>query len=63
MAIRIAKQREQGVLFRLDKVQGIRAPGVRVNIPVVDVPPPGATADRHHADPVPRDHHPRLRQR
>ena len=37
MAIKIVKQYEQGVLFRLGKVQGIRQPGLRVIVPFVDV--------------------------
>jgi regulator of protease activity HflC (stomatin/prohibitin superfamily) len=37
VAVRIVKQYEQGVLFRLGKVQGIREPGLRVIVPVVDV--------------------------
>ena len=37
MAIKIVKQYEQGVLFRLGRVQGIRQPGLRVIIPFVDV--------------------------
>ena len=37
MAIKIVKQYEQGVLFRLGKVQGTRQPGLRVIVPFVDV--------------------------
>jgi regulator of protease activity HflC (stomatin/prohibitin superfamily) len=37
MAVRIIKQYEQGVLFRLGKVIGARPPGLRVIIPFVDV--------------------------
>jgi len=37
MAVKIVKQYEQGVLFRLGKVQGIRQPGLRVIVPFVDV--------------------------
>jgi regulator of protease activity HflC (stomatin/prohibitin superfamily) len=37
MAVKIVKQYEQGVLFRLGKVQGIREPGLRVIVPFVDV--------------------------
>ena len=37
LAVRIVKQYEQGVLFRLGRLQGSRAPGLRVIIPVVDV--------------------------
>ncbi len=36
-AVKIVKQYEQGVLFRLGRVQGTRPPGLRVIIPVVDV--------------------------
>ena len=37
MAIKIIKQYERGVLFRLGRVIGTREPGLRVIIPVVDV--------------------------
>jgi len=37
MAVKIVKQYEQGVLFRLGKVLGLRQPGVRLIIPFVDV--------------------------
>ena len=37
MAIKIVKQYEQGVLFRLGRVIGVRQPGLRVIIPVIDV--------------------------
>ncbi|MFA1543460.1 SPFH domain-containing protein [Actinomadura monticuli] len=37
MAVRIVKQYEQGVLFRLGRVRGVREPGLRLIIPVVDV--------------------------
>jgi len=37
MAVNIVKQYEQGVLFRLGKVQGTRQPGLRVIVPFVDV--------------------------
>ncbi|MEU7863994.1 slipin family protein [Nonomuraea sp. NPDC049141] len=37
LAVRIVKQYEQGVLFRLGRVQGVREPGLRLIIPVVDV--------------------------
>src|SRR5438067_11076718 len=37
LAIRVAKQYEQGVLFRLGRVIGVRKPGLTVIIPVVDV--------------------------
>ena len=37
LAIRIVKQYEQGVLLRLGKLQGTRAPGLRLIVPVVDV--------------------------
>jgi regulator of protease activity HflC (stomatin/prohibitin superfamily) len=36
-AVRIVKQYEQGVLFRLGRVIGVREPGLRLIIPVVDV--------------------------
>jgi regulator of protease activity HflC (stomatin/prohibitin superfamily) len=37
LAVRIVKQYEQGVLFRLGRVQGVREPGLRLIIPIVDV--------------------------
>jgi regulator of protease activity HflC (stomatin/prohibitin superfamily) len=37
MALKIVKQYEQGVLFRLGRVQGQRNPGLRVIIPFIDV--------------------------
>jgi regulator of protease activity HflC (stomatin/prohibitin superfamily) len=37
LAVRIIKQYEQGVLFRLGRVRGTRAPGLRMIIPLVDV--------------------------
>jgi regulator of protease activity HflC (stomatin/prohibitin superfamily) len=37
MALKIVKQYEQGVLFRLGRVLGIREPGLRAIIPFVDV--------------------------
>ncbi|HVV08338.1 slipin family protein [Amycolatopsis sp.] len=36
-AVRIVKQYERGVLFRLGRVLGVREPGLRLIIPVVDV--------------------------
>ena len=37
LAVRIVKQYEQGVLFRLGRVRGAREPGLRLIIPIVDV--------------------------
>jgi regulator of protease activity HflC (stomatin/prohibitin superfamily) len=37
LSVRIVKQYEQGVLFRLGRVLGARAPGLRVIIPFADV--------------------------
>src|SRR6202050_3039118 len=37
MAARIVKQYEQGVLFRLGRVQGARTPGFRMIVPFIDV--------------------------
>jgi regulator of protease activity HflC (stomatin/prohibitin superfamily) len=37
LSIRIIKQYERGVLFRLGRVVGLREPGIRLIIPVVDV--------------------------
>jgi regulator of protease activity HflC (stomatin/prohibitin superfamily) len=37
LAVRVVKQYEQGVLFRLGRVRGAREPGLRMIIPLVDV--------------------------
>jgi regulator of protease activity HflC (stomatin/prohibitin superfamily) len=37
LALRVVKQYEEGVLFRLGRLVGTRGPGLRVIIPVVDV--------------------------
>jgi regulator of protease activity HflC (stomatin/prohibitin superfamily) len=37
MSLRIVKQYERGVLFRLGKVVGVREPGLQTIVPVVDV--------------------------
>jgi regulator of protease activity HflC (stomatin/prohibitin superfamily) len=37
LSARIVKQYEEGVLFRLGRVQGPRKPGFRLIIPLVDV--------------------------
>jgi regulator of protease activity HflC (stomatin/prohibitin superfamily) len=37
LAVRIVRQYERGVLFRLGRLQGERAPGLRLIIPAVDV--------------------------
>ena len=37
MSVRVVKQYEQGVLFRLGKVLGARVPGLRIIIPFIDV--------------------------
>src|SRR5256886_4583144 len=37
MSIKIVKQYEKGVLFRLGRVVGVREPGLRLIIPVIDV--------------------------
>jgi regulator of protease activity HflC (stomatin/prohibitin superfamily) len=37
LAVRIVRQYERGVLFRLGRLEGSRAPGLRLIIPVVDV--------------------------
>ncbi|MCW2758600.1 MAG: band 7 protein, partial [Nocardioidaceae bacterium] len=37
LAVRVVKQYEQGVLFRLGKLEGTRAPGLHLIVPVVDV--------------------------
>ena len=37
LAVRIVRQYEQGVLFRLGQMRGSRAPGLRLIIPLVDV--------------------------
>jgi len=37
LAVRVIKQYEQGVLFRLGRVQGTREPGLRLIVPIIDV--------------------------
>jgi regulator of protease activity HflC (stomatin/prohibitin superfamily) len=37
LSARVIKQYQQGVLFRLGRVQGSRAPGFRLIIPFIDV--------------------------
>jgi regulator of protease activity HflC (stomatin/prohibitin superfamily) len=37
LAVKVVKQYEQGVLFRLGRVIGVRTPGLTVIIPVIDV--------------------------
>ena len=37
LAVRIVKQYERGVLFRLGRLHGVREPGLRLIIPFVDV--------------------------
>jgi regulator of protease activity HflC (stomatin/prohibitin superfamily) len=37
MALKIVRQYERGVLFRLGRVIGVREPGLRVIIPIIDV--------------------------
>jgi regulator of protease activity HflC (stomatin/prohibitin superfamily) len=37
LAVRVVKQYEQGVLFRLGKLEGTRPPGLRLIVPAVDV--------------------------
>src|SRR5512142_1329623 len=37
LAVKIVRQYEQGVLFRLGRVLGVRAPGLRIIIPLVDI--------------------------
>jgi regulator of protease activity HflC (stomatin/prohibitin superfamily) len=37
LSVKVVKQYEQGVLFRLGRVRGVRMPGLQLIIPVVDV--------------------------
>jgi len=37
LAVRIVRQYEQGVVFRLGRLRGSRAPGLRLIIPFIDV--------------------------
>jgi regulator of protease activity HflC (stomatin/prohibitin superfamily) len=37
LAVRIVRQYELGVLFRLGRLRGVRAPGLRLIIPFIDV--------------------------
>ena len=63
LAVRIVKQYEQGVLFRLGRVQRRAGAGAAADHPVRRRAAPGVAADRHDADPVAGHHHPRQRQR
>jgi Domain of unknown function (DUF1918)/SPFH domain / Band 7 family len=62
LSIRVVKQYERGVLLRLGRVVGVRGPGLRLIVPVIDVLRRGVAADRHHAHPLPGAHHRRQRQ-
>ena len=37
LSIRVVKQYERGVLFRLGRVRGVREPGLRLIVPVIEV--------------------------
>ena len=37
LTVRIVKQYEKGVLFRLGRLRGTREPGLRIIIPLVDI--------------------------
>jgi len=37
LSIRVVKQYERGVLFRLGRVIGVREPGLRLIVPVIEV--------------------------
>jgi regulator of protease activity HflC (stomatin/prohibitin superfamily) len=37
LSVRIVQQYEKGVLFRLGRVIGVREPGLRLIVPVIDV--------------------------
>ena len=37
LSVRIVKQYERGVLFRLGRVIGVREPGLRLIVPVIDI--------------------------
>lgn len=37
LSVRVVKQYEQGVLFRFGRVRGLRMPGLRLIIPIVDI--------------------------
>ena len=64
LSVRILKQYERGVQFRLGRVKdGARGPGVIFIVPLVDRVHRVSPADRHDADPVAGHHHPRQRQR
>ena len=57
MAIKVVKQYEQGVVFRLGRVTGAREPGTARHHPVRGGDAAGLQADRDDADSVARDHH------
>ena len=63
MSIRIVRQYEQGVLFRLGRVVGVRMPGPALHHPGDRQASAGQPADRDDADPVAGHHHPGQRQR
>ncbi|HTE68702.1 MAG TPA: SPFH domain-containing protein, partial [Actinomycetes bacterium] len=37
MSVRVVQQYERGVLFRLGRVVGVREPGLRLIVPVIEV--------------------------
>ena len=37
LSVRVVQQYEKGVLFRLGRVRGVREPGLRLIIPVIEV--------------------------
>lgn len=57
LALKVVKQYERGVLFRLGRVIGGPAGGPDSDHPVRRRAEPGESADRHHADPVAGHHH------
>ena len=63
LSIRILKQYERGVQFRLGRVKDVaRGPGLIFVVPLVDRVAPCLAADRDASDPVPGDHHQGQRQ-
>ena len=61
LSVRVVKQYQLGVLFRLGRVLGPRQAGAAPDHPGRGCAAPGLAADRDDADPV-LHHHPRQRQ-
>ena len=58
LSVRVVKQYEKGVLFRLGRVHARARTRTHLHHPVRRRAAPGLAADRHDADPVAGHHHP-----